>query len=176
MLDEERQVKEEVVPQAPAGAGKEATLAAPRVPGGIEPDVVVKQVTEETADGEITCLYDSANDLTFCPARPSEPTPEEALAQLLTRGQATTGSVREPPSHCEDEHECSTDSDMRESMEGLSLGAVLSQWLGPPLETQLDVEHSTEEASTQQDLNKLRRPDGRSRQLNWTWRDTAEYE
>ena len=149
--------------------------AAPGAPGGIEPDVVVKQVTEETADGEITCLYDSANDPTFCQAQPSEPTPEEALAQLLTRGQAMTGSVREPPSHHEDEPECSTDSDMRESMEGLSLGAVLSQWLGPPPETQPDLEHSTEEASTQQDLNKLRRPDGCSCQLNWAWRDTAEY-
>ena len=152
------------------------TPAAPGVPGGIEPDVVVEQVMEEMADGEITCLYDSANDPTFCPARPSEPTPEEALTQLLTRGQAMTGSVREPPSHHEDEHECSTDSDMQESMEGLSLGAVLSQWLGPPPETQPDVEHSAEEASTQQDLNKLRRPDGRSRQLNRAWRDTAEYE
>ena len=148
----------------------------PGAPGGIEPDVVVKQVTEETADGEITCLYDSANDPTFCPARPSEPTPEEALTQLLTRGQATTGSVWEPPSHREDEHECSTDSDMQESMEGLSLGTLLSQWLGPPPETKLDVEHSAEEASTQQDLNKLRRSDGRSRQLNQAWRDTAEYE
>ena len=97
------------------------------MPGGIEPDVVVEQVTEETADGEITCLYDSANDPTFCPAQPSEPTPEEALAQLLTRGQVTTGSVWEPPSRREDEPECSTDSDMWESMEGLSLGTVLSQ-------------------------------------------------
>ena len=175
-LDEERPVKEEAVPQAPAGAGKEVTPAAPGLPGGIEPDVVVEQVTEETADGVITCLYDSTNDPTFCPARPSEPTPEEALAQLLTRGQAMTGSVREPPSRREDEHECSTDSDMWESMEGLLLGAVLSQRLGPPPETQPDVEHSAEEASTQQDLNKLRRPDGRSRQLNWAWRDTAEYE
>ena len=138
--------------------------------------MVVEQVTEEMADGEITCLFDSANDPTFCPARPSEPTPEEALAQLLTRGQALTGSVREPPSRHEDEHECSTDSDMRESMEGLSLGAVLSQQLRPPPETQLDVEHSAEEASTQQDLNKLRRPNGRSRQLNRAWWDTAEYE
>ena len=169
MLDEERPVKEEAVPQAPAGAGEEATPAVPGVPGGIEPDVVVEKVTEETADGEIMCLYDSANDPTFCPARPSEPTPEEALAQLLTRGQATTGSVREPPSHREDEHECSTDSDMRESMEGLSLGTVLSQRLGPPPETQPDMEHSAEEASTQQDLNKLRRPDGHSRQLNQAW-------
>ena len=148
----------------------------PGAPGSIEPDVVIEQVTEETADGEITCLYDSANDPTFCPAQPSEPTPEEALAQLLTRGQLMTGSVREPPSHREDEHECSTDSDMWESMEGLSLGTVLSQRLGPPPETQLDVEHSAEEASTQQDLNKLRRPDGRSHRLNWAWRDTAEYE
>ena len=137
---------------------------------------MVEQVTEETADGEITCLYDSANDPTFCPARPSEPTPEEVLTQLLTRGQVTTGSVWEPPSHCEDKHECSTDSDMWESMEGLSLGAVLSQRLGSPPETQLDVEHSAEEASTQQDLNKLRGPDSRSRQLNRAWRDTAEYE
>ena len=95
------------------------TLAVPGAPGGIEPDVVVEQVTEETADGKITCLYDSAYDPTFCPARPSEPTPEEVLAQLLTRGQATTGSVWEPPSRREDEHECSTDSDMWESMEGL---------------------------------------------------------
>ena len=160
----------------PAGAGEEATPAAPRAPGGIEPDVVVEQVTEETADGEITCLYDSANDPTFCPAWPSEPTPEEALAQLLTRGQATTGSVREPPSRREDEHECSMDSDMQESMEGLLLGAVLSQQLGPPQKTQPDMEHSAEEASTQQDLNKLRRPDSCSCQLNWAWRDTAEYE
>ena len=187
-LDEEHPAREEVVPQVPAGAGKEvtpaapagageeATPAAPGAPGGIEPDVVVEQVTEEMTDGEITCLYDSANDPTFCPARPSEPTPEEALAQLLTRGQATTGSVREPPSHREDEPECSTDSDMWESMEGLSLGAVLSQRLGPPPETQPDVEHSTEEASTQQDLNKLRRPNGHSRQLNRAWWDTAEYE
>ena len=148
----------------------------PGVPGGIEPNMVVEQVTEEMADGEITCLYDSANDPTFCPARLSEPTPEEALTQLLTRGQVTTGSVWEPPSHRKDEHECSTDSDMWESMEGLSLGAVLSQWLRPPPETQPDVEHSAEEASTQQDLNKLWRPDGRSRQLNRAWRDTAEYE
>ena len=133
-------------------------------------------MTEETADGEITCLYDSANDPTFCPARPSEPTPEEALAQLLTRGQAMPGSVWEPPSRREDEHECSTDSDMWESMEGLSLGAVLSQRLGPPPETQPDVEHSAEEASTQQDLNKLQRPDGHSHQLNRAWWDTAEYE
>ena len=175
-LDEERPVREEVVPQAPVRAGEEATPAAPRAPGGIEADVVVEQVTEETADGEITCLYDSANDPTFCPAWPSEPTPEEVLAQLLTRGQAMTGSVREPPSHHEDEPECSTDSDMRESMEGLSLGTVLSQRLGPPPETQPDVEHPAEEASTQQDLNKLRRPDGRSRQLNRAWQDTAEYE
>ena len=175
-LDEERLVKEEAVPQVPTRAGKEATPAAPGVPGSIEPNVVVEQVTEETADGEITCLYDSANDPTFCPARPSEPTPEEALAQLLTRGQAMTGSVREPPSHREDEHECSTDSDMWESMEGLSLGAVLSQQLGPPPETKPDVEHSTKEASTQQDLNNLWRPDGCSHQLNQAWRDTAEYE
>ena len=175
-LDEEHLVREEAVPLVPAGAGEEATLAEPGVPGSIEPDVVVKQVTVETADGEITCLYDSANDPTFCPAWPSEPTPEEELAQLLTRGQMTTGSVREPPSHREEEHECSTDSDMRESMEGLLLGAVLSQWLGPPPEVQLDVEHSAEEASTQQGLNKLRRPDGCSCQLNWAWRDTAEYE
>ena len=199
-LDEEHPVREEAVPQvparageeappaAPAGAGKEvtpaaptrageeATLAAPEAPGGIEPDVVVEQVTEETADGEITCLYDSANDPTFCPAQPPEPTPEEALAQLLTRGQAMTGSVREPPSHREDEPECSTDSDMQESIEGLSLGTVLSQRLGPPPDTQPDMEHSAEEASTQQDLNKLRRPDSRSRQLNRAWRDTTEYE
>ena len=187
-LDEEHPVREEAVPQVPAGAGEEATPAAPArageeatpaapgAPGGIEPDVVVEQVTEETADGEITCLYDSANDPTFCPARPSEPTPEEALTQLLTRGQATTGSVREPPSHREDEPECSTDSDMREGMEGLSLGTVLSQRLGPPPETQPDMEHSAKEASTQQDLKKLRRPDDRSRQLNRAWRDTAEYE
>ena len=160
----------------PTGAGKEATPAVPRAPGSIEPDMVVEQVMEETADGEITCLYDSANDPTFCPAQPSEPTPEEALTQLLTRGQATTGSVREPPSHREDEHECSTDSDMWESMEGLSLGTLLSQRLRPPPETQLDVEHSAEEASTQQDLNKLWRPDARSRQLNRAWWDTAEYE
>ena len=160
----------------PAGAGEEATLAEPRAPGSIEPDMVVEQVTVETADGEITCLYDSANDPTFCPAQPSEPTPEEALAQLLTRGQTMTGSVREPPSRCQEEHECSTDSDMRESMEGLSLGAVLSQWLRPPPEAQLDVEHSAEEASTQQGLNKLRRPNGHSRQLNWAWWDTVEYE
>ena len=172
-LDEEHPVREEAVPQAPAGAGKEATPAAPGAPGGIKPDVVIEQVTKETADGEITCLYDSANEPTFCPARPSEPTPEKALAQLLTRGQAMTGSVREPPSRHEDEHECSTDSDM---WEGLSLGAVLSQRLGPPPETQPDVEHSTQEASTQQDLNKLRRPDGRSHQLNRAWWDTAEYE
>ena len=176
MLDEERPVKEEVVPQVPAGAGEEATLAVPRAPGGIEPDVVVEQVTVEMADGEITCLYDSANDPTFCPAWPSEPTPEEVLAQLLTRGQTMTGLVREPPSHREEEHECSTDSDMWESMEGLSLGAVLSQRLGPPPEAQPDMKHSAEEASTQQDLNKLRRPDSCSRQLNWAWRDTAEYE
>ena len=65
---------------------------------------------------------------------------------------------------------------MRESMEGLSLGSVLSQRLGPPPEAQPDVEHSAEEASTQQDLNKLQRPDGRSHQLNRAWRDTAEYE
>ena len=187
-LDEEHPVREEAVSQAPAGAGeeatpavpvgadKEATPAAPGAPGGIEPDMVVEQVTEETADGEITCLYDSANDPTFCQAQPSEPTPEEALTQLLTRGQAMTGSVREPPSHCEDEPECSTDSDMWESMEGLSLGTVLSQRLGPPPETQPDVEHSVEEASTQQDLNKLRRSDGHSRQLNRAWQDTAEYE
>ena len=160
----------------PIRAGEEATPAAPGAPGGIEPDVVVEQVMVETADGEITCLYDSANDPTFCPARPSEPTPEEALTQLLTRGQMMTGSVREPPSRREDEHECSTDSDMRESMEGLSLGALLSQWLGPPPETQPDVEHSTEEASTQHDLNKLRRPNGHSHQLNRAWQDTAEYE
>ena len=160
----------------PAEAGEEATLAEPGAPGSIEPDMVVEQVMVETADGEITCLYDSANDPTFCPARPSEPTPEEALAQLLTRGQTRTGSVREPPSHREEEHECSTDSDMRESMEGLLLGAVLSQQLGPPPEARPDVEHSAEEASTQQDLNKLRRPDGHSRQLNWAWQDTAEYE
>ena len=115
----------------PARAGEEVTRAAPGAPGGIEPDVVVEQVTEEMADGEITCLYDSANDPTFCPAQPSEPTPEEALAQLLTRGQATTGSVREPPSHREDEHECSMDLDMRESMEGLSLGAVQLSGLDP---------------------------------------------
>ena len=87
-------MREEAVPQAPARAGKEATPAAPRAPGSIEPDVVVEQVMVETADGEITCLYDSANDPTFCPAQPSEPTPEEALAQLLTRGRTTTGSVR----------------------------------------------------------------------------------
>ena len=165
-----------MVPQAPARAGEEATLAEPGAPGSIEPDVVVEQVTVEMADGEITCLYDSANDPTFCPARLSEPTPEEALAQLLTRGQTMTGSVWEPPSHCEEEHECSTDSDMQESMEGLSLGAVLSQRLGPPPEAQPDVEPSAEEASTQQDLNKLRRPNGCSRQLNWAWRDTAKYE
>ena len=167
---------EEAPLAAPTRAGEEATLAVPEAPGSIEPDVVVEQVTEETADGEIMCLYDSANDPTFCPAQPSEPTPEEALTQLLTREQATTGSVREPPSRREDEPECSMDSDMRESMEGLSLGAVLSQWLGPPPETQPDVEHSAEEASTQQDLNKLRRPDGRSRQLNRAWQNTAEYE
>ena len=137
-----------MTPAAPVGADEEATPAVPGVPGGIEPDVVVEQMTEETADGEITCLYDSAHDPTFCPAPPSEPTPEEALAQLLTRGQATTGSVREPPSRREDEPECSTDSDMRESMKGLSLGAVLSQRLGPPPETQPDMEHSAEEAST----------------------------
>ena len=167
---------EEATPAAPVRADEEATPVAPGAPGGIEPDVVVEQVMKETADGEITCLYDSANDPTFCPAWLSEPTPEEALAQLLTRGQAMTGSVREPPSRREDEPECSTDSDMRESMEGLSLGAVLSQWLGPPPETQPDVEHPAEEASTQQDLNKLRRPDGHSRQLNRAWWDTAEYE
>ena len=87
-----------------------------------------------------------------------------------------TGSVWEPPSRHEEEHECSTDSDMRESMEGLSLGTVPSQWLGPPPEAQPDEEHSTEEASTQQGLNKLRRPNGRSHQLNRAWQDTAEYE
>ena len=176
MLDEEHPVREEAVPQAPARAGKEATLAEPGVPGSIEPDMVVEQVMVETADGEIMCLYDSANDPTFCPAQPSEPTPEEALAQLLTRRQTMTGSVREPPSRREEEHECSTDSDMWESMEGLSLGAVLSQRLGPPPDARPDMEHSTEEASTQQDLNKLRRPDGHSHQLNRAWRDTAEYE
>ena len=176
MLDEERPVREEAVPQVPAGAGEEATLAAPGVPGSIEPDVVVEQVTVETADGEITCLYDSANDPTFCPARPSESTPEEALTQLLTRGQTMTGSVREPPGRHEEEHECSKDSDMWESMEGLLLGTVLSQRLGPPPEAQPDVEHSAKEASTQQDLNKLRRPDGHSHQLNWALWDTAKYE
>ena len=176
MLDKERLVREEAVPLVPAGAGEEATLAAPGAPGSIEPDVVVEQVMVETADGEIMCLYDSANDPTFCPAQPSEPTPEEALTQLLTRGQMMTGLVREPPSRREEEHEFSTDSDMRESMEGLSLGAVLLQWLGPPPEARPDVEHSAEEVSTQQDLNKLRRPDSRSRQLNRAWRDTAEYE
>ena len=59
---------------------------------------------------------------------------------------------------------------------GLVAGRSMSQWLGPPPETQPDVEHSTEEASTQQDLNKLRRPNGRSHQLNRAWWDTAEYE
>ena len=167
---------EEAIPQVAAETGEEVTPAVPRAPGGIEPDVVVEQVTEETADGEITCLYDSAKDPTFCPAQPSEPTPEEALTHLLSRGQAMTGLVQEPPIRREDEHECSTDSDMWESMEGLSLGTVLSQRLRPPPETQPDVEHSAEEVSTQQDLNKLRRPDGRSHQLNQAWRDTAEYE
>ena len=51
MLDEERPVKEEAVPQVPARAGEEVTPAAPGVPGGIEPDMVVEQVTEEMADG-----------------------------------------------------------------------------------------------------------------------------
>ena len=46
MLDEERPVKEEVVPQVPARAGEVVTPAVPRAPGGIEPDVVV-----ETGDG-----------------------------------------------------------------------------------------------------------------------------
>ena len=43
MLDEERLVKEEAVPQVPAGAGEEVTPAVPRAPGGIEPNVVVEQ-------------------------------------------------------------------------------------------------------------------------------------
>ena len=34
----------------------------------------------------------------------------------------------------------------------------------------------TAASATQGDLNKLRRPDGHSRQLNRAWRDTAEYE
>ena len=41
-LDEEHPVREEAVPQAPARAGKEATLAAPGAPGSIEPDMVVE--------------------------------------------------------------------------------------------------------------------------------------
>ena len=65
---------------------KRWTPAAPGAPGSIEPNVVVEQVMVETADGEITCLYDSANDPTFCQAWPSEPTPEEALAQLANQG------------------------------------------------------------------------------------------
>ena len=52
-LDEECPVKEEAVSRVPARAGQEATLAAPGAPGGIEPNVVVEQVTVEMADGEI---------------------------------------------------------------------------------------------------------------------------
>ena len=66
----------------------------------------------------------------------------------------------------------------------LSLSAPLSARLGPvpaalPNLTQqaaASTTSTTATSMTQEDLDKLRRPDGRSRRLNRAWRDTAEYE
>ena len=59
---------------------------------------------------------------------------------------------------------------------GLVAGCSTVSAAWTPSRDPADVEHSAEEASTQQDLNKLRRHDSHSHQLNWAWWDTAEYE
>ena len=94
----------------------------------------------------------------------------------------------ELPSHCSasggDSGNLSTDSEMKEVMGGLSLSAALSGQLGPApaalpnlaQQAAASTTSTTATSVTQGDLNKLRRPDGRSCWLNRAWWDTAEYE
>ena len=67
---------------------------------------------------------------------------------------------------------------MKEKMGDLSLSAELAGRLGPAPEAlpNLAQQAVAPAPATQGDLDKLRRPDGRSRPLNRAWKDTAEYE
>ena len=65
---------------------------------------------------------------------------------------------------------------MKEAFDGMTLSAQLTQQLGPSPGTLPNLKKNATTAATQKDLDKLRRPDGHSHQLNGAWRDTAEYE
>ena len=139
------------------------------------PDVVMEEEIEE----KITVTYDSMNDPQVVSSCEQGPTPEEALVQLLLSNQPQPRPVQETSTHpttgSGDAGELRMDSEMKEAVEGLMLSTEMTHQLGPPPGTLPNLEgHAA--TTTQTDLNKLRRPDGRSRQLSQAWRDTADYE
>ena len=94
--------------------------------GGRGPDVVVEKEVKE----EITTIYDSANDPTVACNQP-EPTPAEVLADLLHSSAVESRPSDKPPSRRStsggDSGNLSTDSNMKDVMEGLLLSAQLSE-------------------------------------------------
>ena len=132
-------------------------------------------------------IYDSANDPTVACNQP-EMSAAESLADILKSSVTDVGDSEKPPS-CRlasggDSGNLSTDSEMKEVMGELSLSASLLGRLGPAPAALPNMAQQaaaamtlmTATSTTQGDLNKLRRPDGRSRRLNRAWRDTVEYE
>ena len=132
-------------------------------------------------------IYDSTNDPTAA-CHQSEMSAAESLADILKSSATETGDPEEPPSRRSasggDSGNLSTNSEMKEVMGELSLSAPLAARLGPASvalpnlaqQAMAPATLTTATSATQGDLDKLRRPDGRSRQLNRVWRDMAEYE
>ena len=138
---------------------------------GQGPDVVVEE--------EITIIYDSSNDPTAACHQP-EMSAVELLADILQSSAAQSRVPEELPTRRStsggDSGNLSTDSEMKEALGGLSLSAQLAGRLGPAPRALPNLMQQAAASTTQEDLNKLRKPDGRSRQLNQAWKDTAEYE
>ena len=159
-----------------AGTLEDTTAAAEASRG---PDVIVEE--------EIEMIYDSNHDPTAV-CHQSEMSAAESLADILKSSATKTGDPEEPPSRRSasggDSGNLSTDSEMKEVMGELSLSAPLAARLGPApaalpnlaQQAAASTTSTTATSTTQGDLDKLRRPDGRSHRLNRAWRDTAEYE
>ena len=139
--------------------------------GGRAADVIVEE--------EITILYDSSNDPTVACHQP-EMSAAELLAYILQSSAAQSRVSEEPPSRRstsgDDLGNLSTNSEMKEILGELSLSAQLSGRLGPAPGALPNLAQQVAASTTQEDLNKLRKSDGHSRQLNKAWKDTAEYE
>ena len=138
---------------------------------GQGPDVVVEE--------EITIVYDSSNDPTVACHQP-EMSAAELLADILQSSAAQLRVSEEPPTHRSmsggDSGNLSTNSEMKEVLGGLSLSAQLAGRLGPVPGALPNLTQQAAASTTQEDLKKLWKPNGHSRQLNKAWKDTAEYE